>query len=152
MDLPGKGCFSNHERDNPIRKQGICSLCPSWYMPFALQRRAAFLANCRFSWTAVDRIGGFCFLVRGGTQDFCTIFLYQDGILRLYTAAAMALGMLLYHKIASRWVVKGISEALCRIVSLFVWTYKKLDIFRQKTVAKFVRKAYTGNSNREGNV
>ena len=72
MDLPGKGCFSNHERDNPIRKQGICSLCPSWYMPFALQRRAAFLANRRFSWTAVDRIGGFCFLVRGGTQDFCT--------------------------------------------------------------------------------
>lgn len=29
-------------------------------------------ANRRFSWTAVDRIGGFCFLVRGGTQDFCT--------------------------------------------------------------------------------
>ena len=85
-------------------------------------------------------------------RTFVLIFLYQDGILRLYTAAAMALGMLLYHKIASRWVVKGISGGLCRIVSLFVWTYKKLDIFRQKTVAKFVRKAYTGNSNREGNV
>ena len=100
-------------------------------------------------WTGLE---DFVFWCAAALRTFVLIFLYQDGILRLYTAAAMALGMLLYHKIASRWVVKGISEALCRIVSLFVWTYKKLDIIRQKTVAKFVRKAYTGNSNREGNV
>lgn len=94
----------------------------------------------------------FSFWFAAGLRTFVLIFIYQDGVLRLYTAAAMALGMFLYHKIASRWVVRGISGAFCKIVGVFLWIIQKINIFRQKTVAKFVKKAYTGNSSREGNV
>ena len=71
---------------------------------------------------------------------FVLIFIYQDGSLRLYMAAAVGLGMFLYRRTLSPWVVRGVSGLLCLVFRFISGLLKKIDLFRQKMVAKFVEK------------
>ena len=61
-------------------------------------------------------------------------------IFRLYTAAALGIGMVIYRKTASRWVVKAVSGALRFVVGILAFFPKKIDIFCHKTIAKFVKR------------
>lgn len=88
-------------------------------------------------WTGIEDA---LFWFGAGIATFVLIFLFQDGNLRLYMAAASGMGMFLYRKTASRWVVKGISGALGFVVRFFSFFAKKIDIICQKTIAKFVKK------------
>ncbi|MDD2959319.1 MAG: spore cortex biosynthesis protein YabQ [Lachnospiraceae bacterium] len=80
------------------------------------------------------------FWFAAGIATFVMIFIYQDGTLRLYTAAAVGSGMYLYSKIFSKWVVKGTAAVLCLFFRIFSQILKKIDDFCQKIVAKFVKK------------
>lgn len=90
------------------------------------------------------------FWFAAGIWTFILIFIYQDGILRLYMAVAMGTGMYTYRKTFSPWVMKScckIWEILCQIgrrlknvfyrISRF---FQKIDIIRQKTIAKSVER------------
>lgn len=88
-----------------------------------------------------------CFWFAAGIWTFVLIFVYQDGILRLYMAAAMALGMGVYRRTLSPWVVRGVSGVLLLILRLLGCIkhvisrlFLKIDIIRQKAIAKLVKK------------
>lgn len=88
-------------------------------------------------WTGIEDVFFWFF---AGIWTFILIFVYQDGILRLYMAAAMGLGGFLYRKSISRWIVKGIAGMLRRIIGGVGKIAKKKNKIRQKIVAKFVKK------------
>ena len=88
-----------------------------------------------------------CFWLMAGIWTFVLIFIYQDGILRLYMAAAAGLGMVIYRKTFSPRVVKWVSGLFFLIIRflrkcryLISRLLKKIDILRQKTIAKVVEK------------
>lgn len=63
---------------------------------------------------------------------FVLIFIYQDGALRLYMAAAMGLGMLLYRRTLSPWVVKAVSGVLGLIFRvIFTFVHKSTNFVRK---------------------
>lgn len=80
------------------------------------------------------------FWLAAGIWTFVLIFLYQDGILRLYMAIAAGTGMFIYRKTLSPWIVKGVSGVLLMIVHLISRFFQKIDIIRQKTIAKNVER------------
>lgn len=88
-------------------------------------------------WTGIEDM---IFWFAAGVWTFVLIFIYQDGILRLYMAAAMGMGMFFYRKTVSRWVVKGVSGGLLLVLRFVSFLVKKIDIFCQKVVAKSVKK------------
>lgn len=92
-------------------------------------------------WTGAEDA---CFWLAAGIWTFVLIFIYQDGVLRLYMAAAFGLGMYFYRKTLSPWVVKGVSGVLCLMIrfirNLIYYIFRKIDKIWQKTVAKPVEK------------
>ncbi len=111
---------------------GVCLLFAS----DLLRSLRAALPHGRFLTGLEDAL----FWFGAGIWTFILIFLFQDGVLRLYTAAALGIGMVIYRKTASRWVVKAVSGALRFVVGILAFFPKKIDIFCHKTIAKFVKR------------
>lgn len=88
-------------------------------------------------WTGVEDT---FFWLGAGIWTFILIFVYQDGILRLYMAAAMGIGGVLYRKSLSPLVIRQTAGLLCAVGNIFRKIAKKKDKISQKTVAKFVKK------------
>lgn len=88
-------------------------------------------------WTGVEDI---FFWFAAAVWTFVLIFMYQDGTLRLYMAAAMGCGGWLYRKSVSRYVVRGIAWLLQGVIGVINKFLKKKNKIRQKIVAKFVKK------------
>lgn len=88
-------------------------------------------------WTGVEDV---LFWFAAGVWTFVLIFVYQDGTLRLYLAAAMGSGGWLYKRSISRWVVRGTAGLLRGIIGIGIKCGKKKNKIRQKIVAKFVKK------------
>lgn len=118
------------------------------FLVFALHGSLVLLGNDLLSawrlavphkavWTGVEDV---LFWFGAGIWTFVLIFVYQDGILRLYMAAAMGLGGILYRKSLSPWVVRGIAGVLRGIISVIRKIAKKKNKICQKRVAKFVKK------------
>jgi len=59
---------------------------------------------------------------------FVLIFLCQDGALRLYMAAAAGLGMILYRRTLSPWVVRAVSGLLGLVFRcIFTFVHKSTN-------------------------
>ena len=68
-------------------------------------------------WTGIEDV---LFWFGAGVWSFILVFLFQDGQLRLYMAAAAGGGMLLYRKIAGKRVARGLSWIfVCRFGFFF---------------------------------
>ena len=87
------------------------------------------------------------FWLAAGIWTFVLIFIYQDGILRLYMVGAAGMGMFIYRRTLSPWIIKGVYGALSlvirfvrRIKHLISRLFQKIDTIRQKTIAKVVEK------------
>ena len=87
------------------------------------------------------------FWLAAGIWTFVLIFIYQDGILRLYMVGAAGLGMFVYRRTLSPWIIKGVYGGLSlvirfvrRIKHLISRLFQKIDTIRQKTIAKVVEK------------
>ena len=88
-------------------------------------------------WTGIEDV---LFWFGAGVWSFILVFLFQDGQLRLYMAAAAGGGMLLSRKIAGKRVARGLSWIFRLPIRLFSFFWKKIDIFCHKTIAKFAEK------------
>lgn len=80
----------------------------------------------------------FCFLAAVWT--FLLIFICQDGVLRLYTAAGMGAGMYLYRKTVSRWVVGALWKLFRLLVDFFLLFRQKIDKIRKKWLHNLSKK------------
>ena len=80
------------------------------------------------------------FWFASGLWTFVLIFVYQDGVLRLYVALAIGLGMFLYRKTLSKWVIKIISKPLCLFFGFISKISKKFEKIRKKLLQNLSKK------------
>lgn len=71
---------------------------------------------------------------------FLLIFIYQDGVIRLYMAAGMGGGMYLYRKTVSRWVVWFFGKLFGLMVDFFLLFRQKIDKIRKKWLHNLSKK------------
>lgn len=60
-----------------------------------------------------------------GLGTFVMIFLYQDGIIRLYPMIAMAVGMRIERLLFHTWVVNGVQLILKTVIRIVNYPMKK---------------------------
>ncbi len=106
-------------------------LCSDILVSFRLAvRHSAF-------WVSLEDV---LFWFFAAVWTFLLIFVYQDGVLRLYMAAGMGVGMYVYRKTVSRWVVWVLGKLLGLIVDFFLLFRQKIDKIRKKWLHNLSKK------------
>lgn len=88
-------------------------------------------------------IEDFCYWTFAGIASFCVIFLKNDGVLRGFSLAAIIIGMILYHKSLSPYIVKSIAKIMQVITDIVKWILHVVlfpVLFLSKKMRKIARK------------
>lgn len=91
-------------------------------------------------WLAIE---DFIYWTAAGITASCIIFLKNSGIVRGFSLIAIVLGMFLYYKSISRYIVKGISWGLQVITGVIRWILHIITfpvLFLSKKMRKIARK------------
>lgn len=124
-NLPGGGCFNKMSASIYLElKVFLIFLLHGAGLLFCSDLLRIFrkIIPHRIFWISLEDV---IFWFAAGIWSFILIFIYQDGILRLYMAVAAGTGMYTYRKTVSVWLSRF---------------FQKIDIIRQKTIAKNVER------------
>ena len=91
----------------------------------------------------------FIYWTLAGIFCFGVAFKENSGAIRGFSLAAILMGMWLYYKTASRWVIKSESFVLGALLFPFRFLSKKIRCFSQKTLKKVI---YSFRMKRTGKV